>query len=81
LVKGVCYLAGIQTSTVEVVTDYSRFKNDSAEQSRLMQEVNNGITSKIEYRVKIYNEDENIARKKIEEIQSNEPSVDQLVGA
>jgi A118 family predicted phage portal protein len=81
LVKAVCYLAGIQTSTVEVVTDYSRFKNDSAEQSRLMQEVNNGITSKIEYRVKIYNEDEILARKKIEEIQSNEPTVDQLVGA
>jgi A118 family predicted phage portal protein len=81
LVKAVCYLAGIQTSTVEVVTDYSRFKNDAAEQSRLMQEVNNGITSKIEYRVKIYNEDEILARKKIEDIQSNEPSVDQLVGA
>lgn len=81
LVNAVCYLVGIQTSTVEVVTDYSRFKNDSAEQSRLMQEVNNGITSKIEYRVKIYNEDEELARKKIEELQSNEPTVDQLVGA
>ena len=81
LVKGVCYLAGIHTSSVAVITDYSRFKNDSAEQSRLMQEVNNGITSKVEYRMKIYNEEENIARKKIEEIQSNEPTVDQLVGA
>lgn len=80
LVKAICYLAGIQTSTVEVITDYSRFKNDSAEQSRLMQEVNNGITSKIEYRMKIYNEDMDEARKKIEEIQSSEPTVDQLVG-
>lgn len=81
LVNAVCYLAGIQTSTVEVVTDYSRFKNDAAEQSRLMQEVNNGITSKVEYRMKIYNETEEVARQKIEEITQNEPTVDQLVGA
>jgi thioredoxin reductase len=81
LVKAVCYLAGIQTSTVEIITDYSRFKNDSAEQTRLMQEVNAGITSKVEYRMKIYNEDEQVARQKIDEISSNEPTMQQLVGA
>lgn len=80
LVYAICYLAGIQTSTVEVITDYSRFKNDSAEQSRLIQEVQNGITSKIEYRMKIYNEDETLAKKKIEEITVNEPTVEQLIG-
>lgn len=80
LVKAVCYLAGIQTSTVEIITDYSRFKNDAAEQSRLMQEVNNGITSKIEYRMKVYNEKIDEATKKINDIMSIEPTVDQLVG-
>ncbi len=80
IVKAVCYLAGIQTTSVEIVTDYSRFKNDSVEQTRLMQEVNAGITSKIEYRQKIYNEEEPIARKKIEEIEKSEPNVEKLLG-
>ncbi len=81
LIESICYLANIQTTTVEIITDYSRFKNDAAEQSRLMQEVNNGITSKVEYRMKVYNEEDTIARKKIEEIQTNEPTVADLVGA
>ena len=79
LVKAICQLAGIQTSSVEVITDFSRFKNDSAEQQRLMQEVNNGITSKIEYRMKIYNEDEITARKKIESINLESPPLEQLM--
>jgi A118 family predicted phage portal protein len=78
LIKAVCYLAGIQVESVEVVFDYSRFKNDIAEQSRLMQEVNNGITSKIEYRMKIYNEDMDVARAKIAEIQTTESNTNSV---
>lgn len=80
IVESVCYLANIPVSSVEVIMDYSRFKNDSAEQSRLMQEVNNGITSKVEYRMKVYNEDLDVAKAKIVDIMSSEPTVDQLVG-
>lgn len=81
LVQAVCYLAKIDTKTIEIVTDYSRFKNDSAEQQRLMQEVNAGITSKVEYRMKVYNEDLDVAKKKIAEIETNNPTLEQLVGA
>jgi len=80
IVRAICNLAGIQTEEIEVITDFSRFKNDSTEQQRLMQEVNSGITSKVEYRMKVYNEDEITARKKIEEIDSNEPDLDELMG-
>jgi len=80
LIRAVCYLANIDVTTVEIVTDYSRFKNDSAEQSRLMQEVNTGITSKIEYRMKIYNETLEEATKKINDIKASDPSVTDLIG-
>jgi hypothetical protein len=79
LVRSVCYLAGIEMSTIEIITDYSRFKNDAAEQVRLMEEVNAGITSKVEYRIKIYNEDEQIAQQKIQEIESKEPNIEELM--
>lgn len=80
LIQAVCYLAGIQVRNIDIVMDYSRFKNDSAEQTRLMQEVNAGITSKVDYRVKVYNEDEEIAKAKIESIKSSDPTIEQLVG-
>lgn len=80
LIYSVCLLANIDVKTITIVTDYSRFKNDSAEQSRLMQEVNNGITSKVEYRMKIYNETETVAKAKINDIKLSDPSVTDLIG-
>ena len=43
--------------------DYSRFENQTATQQRLEREVARGITSKVEYRMKVYNETEETANK------------------
>lgn len=82
LVKAVCYLEDIELSEneIEITMDYSRFENQTATQQRLEREVNMGITSKVEYRMKVYGETEEIARQKIEQIKSEEPTMDDLLG-
>lgn len=82
LVKSVCHLEGIELSEdeIEITMDYSRFENQTATQQRLEREVNAGITSKVEYRMKVYGETEEVARQKIEEIKNNNPSVEDLLG-
>ena len=82
LVKSVCYLEGIELSEneIEITMDYSRFENQTATQQRLEREVARGITSKVEYRMKVYNETEETARQKIAEIREDEPAVEDLVG-
>ena len=82
LVKSICFLEGIELSEdeIEITMDYSRFENQTAIQQRLEREVNSGITSKVEYRMKVYDETEEIARQKIEEIQKNNPSIEDLIG-
>lgn len=82
LVKSVCYLENIeiQENEIQVDFDYSRFENQTATQQRLEREVNMGITSKVEYREKVYGEEEAVARQKIEEIKEDSPSIKDLVG-
>lgn len=82
LVKSICYLENIKISEdeIEITMDYSRFENQSATQARLEREVAKGITSKVEYRMKVYGETEEIAKQKIADIETNEPSVDDLLG-
>lgn len=82
LVKSVCYLEDIELSEdeIEITMDYSRFENQTATQARLEREVSKGITSKVEYRMKVYGETEEIAKQKIAEIKREEPSVDDLLG-
>ena len=82
LVKVVCFLEDIQIeeSEIQIDFDYSRFENQTATQQRLEREVNNGITSKVEYRMKVYGEEEDVARQKIEEIKKDNPSVKDLLG-
>ena len=82
LVKAVCYLEGIELSEneIQVEFDYSRFENQEKVQMRLEREVSKGITSKVEYRMKVYGETEEIAKQKIDEIKKNEPSVKDLLG-
>ena len=55
LVKSVCYLEGIELSEneIQVEFDYSRFENQEKTQARLEREVSKGITSKVEYRMKV----------------------------
>jgi A118 family predicted phage portal protein len=80
LVSSICFLAGIQFENIEIITDYSRFKNETAEQQRYEREVGAGLISKVEYRMKVYGEDEEVARQKIEEIKANEPTIKDLLG-
>lgn len=80
LVSSICFLAGIEFENIEIITDYSRFKNETAEQQRYEREVSAGLISKVEYRMKVYGEDEEVARQKIEEIKANEPTIKDLLG-
>lgn len=82
LVKSVCYLEDIELSEneIEITMDYSRFENQTATQARLEREVGKGITSKVEYRMKVYGETEEIARQKIAEIKQDDPTIDDILG-
>ena len=65
---------------VEIIMDYSRFEDQTATQQRLEREVAKGITSKVEYRMKVYGEEESVAKEKIEEIRKDNPSIEDLIG-
>jgi len=82
LVKSICYLEGIELSEdeIQIIMDYSRFENQTATQQRLEREVNNGITSKVDYRIKVYGETEEVAKQKIAEAQESNPSIKDLIG-
>ena len=82
LVKSICYLEGIELSEneIQVEFDYSRFENQEKTQARLEREVSKGITSKVEYRMKVYGETQEVAEQKIKEIQENNPSINDLIG-
>lgn len=82
LVKSVCYLEGIELSEneIQVEFDYSRFENQEKIQARLEREVSKGITSKVEYRMKVYGETEEVAKQKIADIDANNPDIKTLLG-
>ena len=82
LVKSVCYLEGIELSEdeIQIDFDYSRFENQEKTQQRIEREVDKGITSKVEYRMKVYNETKEIAEQKIQEIKDTDPSINDLIG-
>ena len=82
LVKSICYLENIELSEdeIQVDFDYSRFENQTATQQRLEREVANGITGKVEYRIKVYGETEEVAKQKIEEIKAEQPSIEDILG-
>lgn len=82
LVKSVCFLEGIEVSEneIQIEFDYSRFENQEKTQQRIEREVDKGITSKVEYRMKVYNETKEIAEQKIQEIKDTNPSIDDLIG-
>jgi A118 family predicted phage portal protein len=82
LVKSICFLEEIELSEneIQIDFDYSRFENQEKTQQRLEREVSKGITSKVEYRMKVYGETEEVAKQKIAQIKEEEPSVDDLLG-
>lgn len=86
LVNAICYASSefgkynINTEDMVIQFDDSIVEDKEAESNRAMREVQQGVLSKVEYRMKIFGETEEIARQKIEEIENAEPKVDDLLG-
>ena len=85
LVNAVCYASShfgkynIDASNIVIQFDDSIIEDKEAESVRASREVSQGLISKIEYRMRIFGETEEIAKKKIEEIEEETPSVDKLL--
>lgn len=86
LVKAVCYASSqfgtynINTKDMVIQFDDSIIEDKEAEANRSMREVQQGLKSKVEYRMQIFGETQEIAEQKIAEIKENEPKVEDLIG-
>lgn len=86
LVKAVCYASSqfgnynINTEDMVIQFDDSIIEDKEAESNRAMREVQQGLKSKVEYRMQIFGETQEIAEQKIKEIQESNPSVSDLIG-
>ena len=86
LVNAVCYASStfgqynINTDDMVIQFDDSIIEDKETESNRAMREVSAGLLSKIEYRMKVFGETEEIATQKIKEIQESNPSVEDLLG-
>lgn len=86
LVNSICYASSkfgkynINTEDMVIQFDDSIIEDKEAESNRALRELQQGVLSKIEYRMKIFGETEEIARKAIEEIEEAEPKVEDLLG-
>ena len=86
LVNAICWASSefgqynINTEDMVVQFDDSIIEDKEAESNRGMREVSAGLLSKVEYRMKVFGETEEIAKEKIQEIEDSEPDVDDLLG-
>lgn len=86
LVKAVAYASSqfgaynINTEDMVIQFDDSIVEDKDAEANRAMREVQQKLISKVEYRMQVKGETKEIAEKAIEEIQKNDPSVNDLLG-
>lgn len=86
LVKAVCYASSafgqynINIDEIAIQFDDSIVEDKEAESNRAMREESAGLISKVEYRMKIFGETEEIAEEKIRQIEESNPSVQQLIG-
>jgi A118 family predicted phage portal protein len=86
LIRGVCYAStkfgtyNIDTNDMVVQFDDSIIEDKEAESNRAMREVQQGLLSKVEYRMQVKGETKEIAEKAIKEIQENNPSINDLLG-
>ena len=85
LIKSVCYAAtqfgtyNIDTTDMAIQFDDSIIEDKEAESIRALREYNAGLISAAEYRMKIFGETEEAAKKAIEEIEEATPSLDKLL--
>ena len=86
LVKSICYAStefgshNINTDDMAILFDDSIIEDKESLSLRARSEVSAGLLSKVEYRMKIFGETEEIAKKKIEEINKENPDVKTLLG-
>ncbi len=85
LVNAICYVSttfgkyNLNTDDMVIQFDDSIIEDKNAESDRALRELGAGVLSKVEYRIKIYGESPEIAKKAIEEIKASEPTVDDLI--
>ena len=89
LVNAISYVSNllgktnIDTKDMVIQFDDSIIEDKEAESNRAMREVNAGLLSKLEYRMKIFGETEELAKQKLLEIHEEEmeemPDVDQIM--
>ena len=86
LVMAICYASSqfgtysINTDDMVIQFDDSIIEDKEAESNRAMREVQQGLISKVEYRMQVKGETKDIAEQAIKEIQENEPSLNELIG-
>lgn len=86
LVQAICYASSIfgkyniNTEDMVIQFDDSIIEDKESESTRAMAEQRAGLISKVEYRMKIFGETEEIAKQKIADIEENEPKVEDLLG-
>lgn len=86
LFKAVAYASStfgqydINTDGLKITFDDSIVEDKEAESIRARAEVSAGLKSKVEYRMQIFGETEEIATQKIAEIEANEPGIKDLLG-
>lgn len=85
LIKSVCYAAtkfgtyNIDTTDMAIQFDDSIIEDKEAESVRALREYNAGLISAAEYRMKIFGETEEAAKKAIKEIEEATPSINKLL--
>ena len=70
----------INSEGLKITFDDSIVEDKEAESIRARAEVSAGLKSKVEYRMQIFGETEEIAKQKIAEIEANNPNVKDLLG-
>lgn len=70
----------INSDGLKITFDDSIIEDKEAESNRAMREVQQGLMSKVEYRMQIKGETQEIAEQKIKEIQESNPSINDLIG-
>lgn len=86
LFKAVAYASStfgqydINTDGLKITFDDSIVEDKEAESIRARAEVSAGLKSKVEYRMQIFGETEEVAKQKIAEIEKNNPDIKTLLG-
>ena len=85
LIKAICYASSefgtynINTEDMAISFDDSIIEDKESESVRALREYQAGLISGVEYRMRVFGETEDIAKQKFNEIQSEEPSTEELM--